>query len=74
MKAWFWTSEAGKINLAVTYGSKVIELAKGKNAIERALSEELISTRHALKAAVLAGEIDPQIEASSGAMRTAFGK
>ncbi len=74
VKEWFWINDAGKINLAVKYGSKVLELAKGKNAIELASGDELIATLHALKTAALAGELDPQIEAASGALRAGFGK
>jgi hypothetical protein len=74
VKEWFWINDAGKINLAVKYGSKVLELAKGKNAIELASGDELIKTLHTLKAAALAGELDPQIEAASGALRAGFTK
>ena len=74
VKEWFWINETGKINLAVRYGSKVLELAKGKNAIELASGDELIATLQALKTAVLAGELDPQIDAASGALRAGFGK
>ena len=74
VKEWFWINEVGKINLAVKYGSKVLELAKGKNAIELASGDELIATLHTLKTAALAGELDPQIEAASGALRAGFGK
>ena len=69
VKEWFWINDAGKLNLAVRYGSKVLELAKGKNAIELAGGEELIAALHSLKAAVLAGELDAQIEAASGQLR-----
>lgn len=44
VKEWFWTAENGKINLSVRYGSKVIELAKGKNAVEVANVDELLAT------------------------------
>jgi hypothetical protein len=74
VKEWFWINDAGKINLAVKYGSKVLELAKGKNAIELASGDELIATLHALKTAALAGELDPQIEVASGALRAGFAK
>ena len=73
-KEWFWISESGKINLSVRYGSKTLELAKGKNAIELATGEELIAVLERLKAAVLAGELDAQIEAASGALRAGFVK
>ena len=74
VKEWFWINDAGKINLAVRYGSKVLELAKGKNAIELSSGDELIAALHALKAAALAGELDVQIEAASGALRAGFVK
>ncbi len=72
VKEWFWINDAGKINLAVRYGSKVLELAKGKNAVELSSGDELIAALHALKAAALAGELDAQIEAASGALRAGF--
>ena len=74
VKEWFWINDAGKINLAVRYGSKVLELAKGKYAIDLASGDELIATLQALKTAVLAGELDPQIDAASGALRAGFVK
>ena len=74
VKEWFWINDAGKINLAVRYGSKVLELAKGKNAIELTSGDELIAALHALKTAALAGELDAQIEAASGALRAGFVK
>ena len=74
VKEWFWINDAGKLNLAVRYGSKVLELAKGKNAIELASGEELIAALRSLKSAVLAGELDAQIEAASGQLRAGFEK
>ena len=44
VKEWFWTTSSGKINLAVRYGSKTLELGKGKNAIELSTGDELIAT------------------------------
>ncbi len=74
VKEWYWINDAGKLNLAVRYGSKALELAKGKNAIELASGEELIAVLQSLKAAVLAGELDAQIEAASGALKAGFRK
>jgi hypothetical protein len=75
VKEWFWINDAGKINLAVRYGSKVLTLnSKGANAIELASGDELIAALHALKAAALAGELDAQIETASGALRAGFVK
>ena len=74
VREWFWINDAGKLNLAVRYGSKVLELARGKNAIELATGDELVAVLGKLKDAVLAGELDAQIEAASGALRAGFGK
>ena len=74
VKAWWFTADNGKLCLLVRYGSKVLELAKGKNAIELSSGEELIAALHALKTAALAGELDAQIETASGALRAGFVK
>ena len=71
---WFWTAAGNKINLSVRYGSKTLELAKGKNAIELATSDELIATLSQLKEAVLAGELDDAMSAASDKLRAGFGK
>lgn len=72
VKEWFWTTDSGKINLSIRYGAKTLELAKGKNAIEVASQAELVETLNTVKEAVLAGELDAQIEASSTALRKGF--
>ena len=74
VKEWFWTTSSGKINLAVRYGSKTLELGKGKNAIELSTGEELISTLALLKDAVIAGELDDAIANASDKLRAGFGK
>ena len=74
VKEWFWTGAGNKINLSVRYGSKTLELAKGKNAIELGTSDELIATLSALKEAVLAGELDEAINSASDKLRAGFGK
>ena len=72
VKEWFWTTDSGKINFSVRYGSKVIELAKGKNAVEVANKGELIDSLTLIKDAVLAGELDVQISAASDKLRDGF--
>ena len=69
---WFWINETGKFNLAVRYGSKVLELAKGKNAIELTTGDELIAVLAKLKDALLAGELDAQIETAKEVLRHRF--
>ncbi len=60
--------------LALRYGSKVFEITKGKNAIEVSDMADLIATLEVVKDAVQAGELDPQIEQVSGALRAGFAK
>ncbi len=56
-----------------SYDSKVLTL-NSKGAIELTTGDELIAVLAKLKDAVLAGELDSQIEAASGALRAGFGK
>jgi len=45
---------------------------KNKTTVEVADVAELINTLNVIKAAVLAGELDAQIEAASGQLRSGF--
>ena len=74
VKEWFWTTPANKINLSVRYGSKTLELAKGKNAIELGTGDELLATLSLLKEAVIAGELDDAITNASDNLRAGFSK
>lgn len=62
IKPWWFSADGGKVCIEVWYGAKVIELSKGKSAIEIASPGALIETLEVVKAAVLAGELDSQIE------------
>jgi hypothetical protein len=73
IKQWWFVTEAGKLVLSVRYGTKVIELAKGKFAVEVGSEKELVPTLELLKGAVLAGELDSQIEAAAEKLREGFG-
>lgn len=74
IKAWWFTADTGKVCLIVKYGAKVLELAKGKSAIEVGTIAELIPTLDILKAAVAAGELDAQIDTASDTLRAGFVK
>jgi hypothetical protein len=74
VKEWFWTTPANKINLSVRYGSKTLELAKGKNAIELNTQDELIETLAVLQQAVISGELDDAINNASDKLRAGFAK
>lgn len=74
VKQWWWKAPTGKIMLALRYGAKPIEIAKGKNAIEVGSMAELVAALEAVKEAVQAGELDTQIEQVSGSLRAGFAK
>ena len=74
MKQWWFPMDNGKLALTVRYGAKVLELVKGKNAIEIASAAQLVPTLELLKAAAESGEMDAAIEAAGAALRKGFGK
>jgi len=74
IKPWWFVSENGKVCVAIRYGAKVIELAKGKTAIEVSNPAALIEALDAVKVAVQTGELDAQLEAVSMKLREGFGK
>ena len=74
VKQWWFTTDAVKLAISVRYGSKVLELAKGKFAVEVAHEKDLAKTLDAIRTAVLAGELDTQIATASVNLRKGFGK
>lgn len=74
VKPWWWIGQSGTVILALRYGSKPIEIAKGKNAIDVGGMDELVPTLLTLREAIMAGELDNQIENVSSSLRAGFGK
>ena len=74
VKEWWFVGENGKLLLAIRYGAKLIEFGKNKNAVEVADLAAVTEALTVIKQAVLAGELDAQIEAASGALRAGFKK
>ncbi len=72
IKPWWFVADTGKVCLNVRYGAKLLELSKGKAAIEVASPVELIKTLETIKSAVEAGELDSQIEQASNALKEGF--
>ena len=62
VKRWWTASFDGKINLVVRYGSKPLEFAKGKNAIELASETEVADVLAKVREAAEHGELDALIE------------
>jgi hypothetical protein len=74
IKPWFWTGEKGECLLAINYGSKQIELQKGKTAIDVGAVESLCTVLDTVIDAVRNGELDTQIESASVKLRDGFKK
>ena len=69
IKCWWSATADDRINLTIRYGSKPIEFAKGKNAIELDSEEQVAAALLKVKEAVQAGEFDEMIETTLVAKR-----
>ena len=74
VRQWWFTADTGRVCLQVRYGTRVLELAKGKNSIDVGSTAELLGALEVVKRAVEAGELDTHIEAASAAVRARFVK
>ena len=74
IRQWWFVTESGSVALPIRYGSKLIEFAKGKNAIEVTDGDQLIKALTQIKEAVLAGELDGPIEQAANVVRSRFKK
>ena len=72
IKPWWWTGEKGETLLSIQYGSKTLEIAKGKPAIEVASAGDLVNVLDVVIDAVQSGELDAQMEAASTKLRDGF--
>ena len=74
VKQWWFTADSGRVCLQVRYGTRVMELAKGKNSIDVGTNAELLSVLDTVKKCVEQGDMDTQIDAASAAVRARFVK
>ena len=72
VKAWWFVAENGKLSLCVRYGTKVLELAKGKHAVEVGAEKDLVNVLEVIKTAVLAGELDAAILTAADKLKEGF--
>lgn len=63
LKPWWFVSENGHLTFELKYGSKRIEIAKGKTGIEASSLSELEKAVETLKKAVAEGELDESLNA-----------
>ncbi len=74
VKSWTFNADNGKLCVNVRYGARVLDLGKGKTAVELASTKELVATLETISAAVNEGELDAAMEAASTKLRSAFTK
>jgi hypothetical protein len=74
IKPWWWTGEKNETLLSVFYGSKTLELGKGKTAVEIANPRELVKALDVLIIATQNAELDAQIDSASSKLREGFKK
>jgi len=67
VKRWWYVDPIGNCYLTINYGSKRLELDKGKSAIAVGGKDNLVATIDAVIAAVEAGELDAAISATQKA-------
>jgi hypothetical protein len=72
VRQWWFVTDSGRVCLQVRYGTRVLELAKGKNSIEVGSSGELLTALEAVKVAVETGELDAAIEGASASVGAAL--
>ena len=60
---WWRVGADGSVELNVRYGSRILELAKGMDAVELASVDELVPVLEQFKAAAELGEMDEMIAA-----------
>jgi hypothetical protein len=72
IREWWFKDEQGKVCVAIKYGTRILELAKGKHSIEVANANDLIKALELVKQAVELGELDTQLEQASGSVRKSF--
>ena len=60
---WWRVGADGTVELTVRYGSRILELAKGMDAVELASTDELVPVLEQFKAAAELGEMDEMIAA-----------
>ena len=60
---WWRVGADGTVELTVRYGSRILELAKGMDAVELASTDELVGVLEQFKAAAERGEMDDMVAA-----------
>ncbi|MDK9721300.1 MAG: hypothetical protein OEL53_08970 [Rhodospirillales bacterium] len=65
-RPWYWQDESGAFMLEVRYGNKRIEIKPKKATIDVGNPDAIVPTLQLVRDAVLAGELDKQLEGAKG--------
>ena len=68
VKQWWFVADTGRVCVQVRYGTRVLELAKGKNSIELENEAAILPTLDLIRKAAEAGELDEAITKVSKAV------
>lgn len=71
---WFWVDEGGIIFLPIKYGKTVLELGKGKFAIECDGLDDVLDSIDKVKGLVRRGVLDDILKSTAEKMRSKFTK
>ena len=71
---WYWMDEAGNYFLAINYGKKPLEIAKGKDSIQCQTLDDVMNSLNVVREYVVRGELDTQMTSLAQAIRTNFGR
>ena len=72
VRPWWFVADDGTVCINIRYGTKPLELVKGKTGIVVASPDDVVRTLELIKQAVAAGELDEQMAAASGSLKSGF--
>ena len=72
VRPWWFVADDGTVCINIRYGTKPLELVKGKTGIVVKSPEDVVRTLQFVRDAVEAGELDQQLAAASGSLKSGF--
>lgn len=70
---WWWTDDAGMVNLAIRYGAVTLKLKGDKTTIVVKTLSDAVGVLTQLRTDVLAGGFDELLSAAAGSLKDRFG-
>jgi hypothetical protein len=74
VRPWWFVAEDGTVCINIRYGTKPLEIVKGKTGIVVKSPDDVVRTLELIKQAVAAGELDDQMAAASGSLKSGFAR